>query len=102
MKMMLAMLAMIGGGAAPDAAMGAWMQCLANSAARFAATSEPAETAADAAMGACSAEQGALEAAERRGVSGAARRHLLEVQRDGRETIRRRVIARVVELRSVR
>jgi hypothetical protein len=85
----------------PDERMATWMQCLANAAERFAVTKEPTDIAADAAMGACAAEEGALEAAERKSVWGDdARRRMDEIHRDGRLAIRQRVIARIVELRN--
>jgi hypothetical protein len=87
--------------AAPEsAAVAAWMQCLADQAVVTARSPESAEVAADAAMGACAAEEGALDAAEMRGSLD--RRRMAEIQRDGRAIIRQRVIARVVEIRAAR
>jgi hypothetical protein len=83
--------------------MASLMQCLADAAERLAPSAEPAETIADAVMGECSSELGAVEEAERRGVYGAqAEQRMADVQRDGRAVLRQRVLARVLELRANR
>jgi hypothetical protein len=104
----LAPLALLAAAAPPPAAsrdrpeVAAWMQCLADQALRFAPSNESAEIAADATMGACTAQEAALVAAERRGVAGAALDSLMRAERDGRVALRQRVIARIVELRTPR
>jgi hypothetical protein len=79
-----------------------WMQCLADEAALVARSGEPADIAADAAMGACAGQEGALIAVELNGVAGAARERVERAQSDGRGVVRQRVIARIVEIRSAR
>jgi hypothetical protein len=60
------------------------------------------EADADAAMGACAGQEGALIAVELNGVAGAARERVERAQSDGRGVVRQRVIARIVEIRSAR
>lgn len=81
---------------------GAWMQCLADQAQRFAATAEPSEVAADAAMGACAEAEGRVVEAEVNGLGAEARERVRRAQSDGRALIRQRVIARIVEIRAAR
>lgn len=97
----LAGCATVGDGGRSAASARYW-QCLGDEAAIAARTSEAADLAADAAMGACSAAEGRLIAAELDGLTGAARTRVERIQSDGRRVVRQRVIARVVALRSAR
>lgn len=97
----MALALMLSGAAASDDPMAAWMQCLANAAERFAATAEPTGVAAEATMGSCTPEENAVNAREQKGIWGSeARRRMDEIERDGRDIIRQRVVARIVDLRT--